>query len=273
MDIYKLYTPKAPRERKVFFDNLWRFRPGEVNLLVAGDFNCVEDVSLDKQGGNPESATIGMDELWYFVESNGLSDIWRVQHPTDRQFTWQNKDFTQRSRLDRWYVAGGTDGRTSIRACAHSDQSAIELLLELKQGKNCGKGSWKKRGKGSWKLNNSVLEDRSFQRDTGVFHEFWKGKKDDFASLQEWWDKAKEHYKALAVTHAVGQSRQQDREMGELLGTLSTLKATQVPDVEWIRATEQAIQDIENKKAEAAKIRSRASGWKKRKNPQSFSST
>ena len=40
-NVMNVYTPTVPTERKDFFDELWRYKPGDQNLLLAGDFNCV----------------------------------------------------------------------------------------------------------------------------------------------------------------------------------------------------------------------------------------
>ena len=142
-NMINLYATAVPRDRKDFFADIWRYKPGDLNLLLVGDFNCVVNTSLDKQGGNPDSGTAGIEELTDFTNNHNLVDIWRETHPQDRIFTWNNKNFTQRSRLDRWYVPRGQDTQATIRACPHSDHSVIEITWKLRGGKKRGKGSWK----------------------------------------------------------------------------------------------------------------------------------
>ena len=105
INILNIYAPTIPSERKHFMNNIWQYKTGDNNLILGGDFNCVEEPSLDKLGGNPTSGTAGIEELKDFTWNNDLLDVWRQQHPTDRLFTWSNKDFSLRSRLDRWYIA------------------------------------------------------------------------------------------------------------------------------------------------------------------------
>ena len=250
VNIINIYAPNVPRERKEFYDKLWQYKPGDVNIVLTGDFNCVAEPDIDKYGGNHTSGTTGIEELTQFLNDHNLVDIWRVKHPNDRIYTWNSKDFSQRSRLDRWYVREGSEGYSTIRACPHSDHSAIELTLKTSQGS--------KRGKGTWKLNQQILDDPSFQRDIKEFHRFWKGKQQEFESMQDWWDRAKNHYKAIAITHAVRRSRNRDREFKELNDRLTNLQQQSIPDVDMIARTKERLTELETKKIAGVKIRSRA---------------
>ena len=46
-----VYAPNNASEREVFFNSLWRFSFPNVETVIAGDFNCVPDIPLDKWGG------------------------------------------------------------------------------------------------------------------------------------------------------------------------------------------------------------------------------
>ena len=262
LNIMNVYAPNIPRERQIFFDKLWQYKPGDTNILLAGDFNCIETPELDKQGGNPASGRQGIVELNQFVDHNDLHDTWRKSHPNDRLYTWHNKDFTLRSRLDRWYTQSSAKTHTSIRACPFSDHSVIELILTEPLGS--------KRGKGVWKINQQVIDDQSFQRDIRAFQKFWQGKKTDFPSLQEWWDQAKCHYKAIAITHAVRKSRNRDRDLRELINELNTLQCQNHPDASAIDDAKRKIEEIETCKLEGIKIRSRASWLEEGERPTKF---
>ena len=170
INILNIYAPTIPSERKQFMSNIWQYKTGDNNLILGGDFNCVEEPSLDKLGGNPTSSTAGIEELKDFTWNNDLLDVWKQQHPTDRLFTWSNKDFSLRSRLDRWYIPIKlcAKARSCIWACPVSDHSAVEVYLELINTRG--------RGRGVWKLNNSILEDKAFQREIQHVHTFWKAK-------------------------------------------------------------------------------------------------
>jgi exonuclease III len=151
VNVMNLYAPTIPQDRKQFFDDLWQYKPGDQNLLLAGDFNCTVNPAIDKQGGNPLSGTTGLEELTHFINSNDLKDTWRETHPQDRIYTWNNKDFTVLSHLDRWHIPQGIQAHSSIRACPHSDHSVVEIVITV--------NNQKRRGKGTWKLNNTIVKD------------------------------------------------------------------------------------------------------------------
>ena len=71
-------------------------------------------------------------------------------------------------------------------------------------------------------------------------------------------DQAKQHYKAIAITHAVRRSRNRDREFKELNDKLTNLQQQSNPDVDTIVRTKERLTELQTKKIEGAKIGSRA---------------
>ncbi len=41
---HDLYAPNKPSERKLFLEQLWHYKLGDENLMLAGDFNCLENL-------------------------------------------------------------------------------------------------------------------------------------------------------------------------------------------------------------------------------------
>ena len=52
-NVMNVYAPTLGPDRKAFFDNLWHYKTGDNNIILSGDFNCIENTLLDKVGGNP----------------------------------------------------------------------------------------------------------------------------------------------------------------------------------------------------------------------------
>lgn len=166
LNIVNVYAPNAPGTRKAFYTSLWSYVTNDTNMVLGGDFNCVPDTALDKLGGDPSNGAQGMKELLLFAKDHNLTDIWRAHHPTDKIYTWHNRDFTLRSRLDRFYVSRDTTTQSTshIRACHLSDHNTVEISLVPA----CTIG----RGRGTWKMNCNVIKDKLFQREMNAYLEY-----------------------------------------------------------------------------------------------------
>ena len=68
--------------------------------MIGGDFNCYEN-ALDKFGGN---ISVG-GECKSLKSDFVLVDAWHKLHPSAREFTWFNHDYSIASRLDKFFVS------------------------------------------------------------------------------------------------------------------------------------------------------------------------
>lgn len=264
LNIINVYAPTVGHERKVFYDNIWSYKTGDHNLIIAGDFNCVEDIDKDKLGGNPSSGTTGVNELQQFLTAHELVDAWRKTHSNDRIYTWSTKDFTIRSRLDRLYIPQNLLGTTfaSIRACPLSDHSVAEISIQPNGARA--------RGKGVWKMNNGILEDKTYQREVRGFIEYWKYRKKEFQSIGEWWDEGKRRIKVITIRSLVRKSRNRRKQEDDLKKKLTQLKNEGRPKPDKIIEIEHQLNDIIQKRLEGVKIRSRASWIEEGEKPTKF---
>ena len=62
-----VYAPNGPKGRSEFFSELWRYTFPGVPLFLGGDFNCIENLELDKAGGDAQAGDKGSAELKDFV--------------------------------------------------------------------------------------------------------------------------------------------------------------------------------------------------------------
>ena len=63
------------------FSDLWRHTFPGIPLFLEGDFNCIENLELDKAGGDALAGDKGSAELKDFVDSVSLCDVFRVKFP------------------------------------------------------------------------------------------------------------------------------------------------------------------------------------------------
>ena len=184
--ILNVYAPHNYSKRETFFDNLWRFMFRNVDTIMAGDFNCVPDVLLDKWEGDDTFGDKGITQLNTFADSLSLEDVFRVKHPTDRVYTWFNGPHLVGCRLDRFYtpqVWRPHVRNLNCQPCSHSDHHLVSITLQL--------GHSHPRERGVWKFNTRLLKSDTFCTDMNNFWPQWQLEKPIFTDPRVWWDVGK----------------------------------------------------------------------------------
>jgi len=143
-------------------DGLQKF----LNLLVAddsqqiiagGDYNFVSNVAMDKQGGRPRTHEKSKNTLLEWCNLNNMMDIWRIKHPTLKEFTWRSRfpPYVY-ERLDYFITSNSICNITNdccIKPGFKSDHRPVILDVSI---------SDVERGPGFWKFNVSLLSDRNY---------------------------------------------------------------------------------------------------------------
>ena len=79
IQIFNIYAPTTPSLREFFYEKLQDFTFSSKHMILAGDFNMVEDPMLDRvPPGKASNYTDGNVALQSFVKSHNLSDAWRT---------------------------------------------------------------------------------------------------------------------------------------------------------------------------------------------------
>ena len=99
-------------------------------LFLGGDFNCTEDVILDRNHAEPHPAS--QHALKQLVRSHGLVDVWRRMHPDCRQYTWSHirESRVSSARLDRVYCFKHHFNIFSLRQWWDHGKTQIRLLCQ-----------------------------------------------------------------------------------------------------------------------------------------------
>ena len=84
--VTSIYAPTQPSARSSFFENITQYVSATLPLVLAGDFNMVEDPWLDKLGSRNTYATTGIKELNNIKNDFILIDVWRQNNPTKNNF-------------------------------------------------------------------------------------------------------------------------------------------------------------------------------------------
>ena len=86
------------------------------------------------------------------METLNLIDIWKLQNPDVKRFTWGTKTPFKRGRLDFFLISEELISlcpKSNILGSYRSDHNIISLSLNITNAT---------RGRGSWKFNNELLD-------------------------------------------------------------------------------------------------------------------
>ena len=154
-----VYSPNNGVDKSVFFEQLQQLliEYKDDNLIVVGDFNCVSNNTLDIISGNPHR-TIEVQAFNKMRTSLQLTDIWRVLHKDEKDFTWSRQNPFVARRLDYCFLSDSVISdciSCEHRSIANTDHKTVEVVLNSEEFR---------RGPGYWKFNNSFLKDTEFVR-------------------------------------------------------------------------------------------------------------
>ena len=209
--LINVYAPNKDKENVKFFNDLLSITrredlDAEENFIVGGDFNCPLNPILDKKGGSLTPRKSVVASIDCFQEELDLVDIWRVQNPITKSFTWSQKSPKIFGRLDYWLISNSLQDFVSsscILPALKTDHAAIVLDLTNKDNQN--------RGPGIWKMNCSLLEDENYVNDIALKIPVWiaEGEKDltDNRSIWEW---LKYNIRAHAIQNSIKRAQERN---------------------------------------------------------------
>ncbi len=92
-------TFTAPKSTTLPFHIFLHFKFLQLPGLIGGDFNTIIDPSLDRSTRNKRHWQ-STDTIVQFMRDFGLGNGWRLQHPTDREYTYYSPVHHSYSRID-----------------------------------------------------------------------------------------------------------------------------------------------------------------------------
>ena len=242
-------------DRKLFFNRLHTFFLSPGDLILGGDFNCI-DSELDRL--HIKSDFSADKRCLLALKSDFcLVDVFRKQNPKALVFTWSNKDFSQASRLDRFYISSSL--LQSVRGnkcfpCSLSDHDFVDLFISP--------ANISLHGSGVWKFNCSLLSDNDFINTMTVLITSEKEKIPLFDSLEGWWDNLKIQIRRTCIDFSSRKRRQLLSERNSLTKRLlrakSAVFAGDRNQISNVNKLESALEAVISNECEGAKVRSRA---------------
>ena len=157
-----------------------------------GDCNIVKDLTIDRQGGNPNRQhQYGLEQLNEINQNCSLIDIWRTQNKFKMQFTYENNLLDFKSRIDRIYLWKHA-GKIFSTLSDILPNTLSEHHLTCLSLKNI---TINKTGPSYWKLNTSILENKAYKQKIESFCQHWQNRENNYLDQTKWWHMAKRNYK------------------------------------------------------------------------------
>ena len=183
--LVNIYAPNTDKEQLKYYEDLLHVVEGERvgingNIVMGGDWNLVQNTKIDKKGGLLQTKE-SIKVVENITSRLQLVDIWRLQNPLIRRYTWRQKQAQIHCRLDYWIISYNLMDwvtQTTILPSFQSDHSPISLTLKYLD--DC------ERGKGYWKMNTNLLQDKMYQEQFEAKLPDWLEKYKKFDDLQVW---------------------------------------------------------------------------------------
>ena len=264
--IINVYAPSKSSAKNFFFSNILNYDFQGFNLVLAGDFNCIEDPLYDRLDTFCDSSkcTIGMKELNILKTDYDLVDSWRMKNPNNRQYTWSNTSQTRQSRIDRIYVPTQwfKGGRSRIIPFPWSDHDIVITDLHIPKTVP--------RGHGTWKLNLSLLEDSVYKETIKSFLYKWKDKKTLFSGITQWWDALKHFIRGVSMQFSKNKNKQLKEQFLEADRLLKFEQEQDDPNIDNMRDAREIIQNYEYERNKGIFIRSKTQYYEEFERPTKY---
>ena len=160
--LVNIYAPNTMQEKSKFYQDLCNTLDHMNislidNIIMAGDWNTIQNCTLDKKGGNEQGGNTVVDSMTQLLGQFDLVDIWRLRSPDLRRFTYRQKTPLILSRLDFFMVSNAMQDNivdVDIISNLWSDHSAINLSIKHLPPV--------KKGNSHWKFNASLISDKDY---------------------------------------------------------------------------------------------------------------
>ncbi len=153
------------------------------------------------------------------TEDIGLTDIWCLVNPTEREYTFFSHCHKSHSRIDFFLVSNSIIDQVvdcKIGAIVLSDHATVELDIAL----NTEAGR-----KGRWRLNTSLLQDECFGSlladDLTSFFKLNIGSTDRLVSV---WEASKAYIRGKFIAQAAGKKKEGRDLVKNLEATICTME-------------------------------------------------
>lgn len=223
-------------------------------IAMGGDWNAAPDEWEDRCPSKFQ--TFHYNQLITdFSSKNALIDIWRIQNPGKKQFTWHKPNGTSKSRLDYWLVTepvANISSKVLISKAPLTDHCSVELKLSSTNSI--------KRNKSYWKFNSSLLKIEDYcKRIKEIIIEIQNS--ESFSNYSNKWEFLKYKIRMFSMEFSktyIKIKRQEENELFSELNQYCNKQNHNELDKEILMSLQTKLDNLYLKKAEGAFVRSRA---------------
>uniref|UniRef100_A0A8P4GBE9 Endonuclease/exonuclease/phosphatase domain-containing protein n=1 Tax=Dicentrarchus labrax TaxID=13489 RepID=A0A8P4GBE9_DICLA len=183
---------------------------------MGGDFNCYLDPSLDRLSSRAPITIASVQTLNNLLKSRNMIDIWRLQHPTDKGYSYLSHGHKSYTRIDYFLVDAKLISnivQTKYHNVLISDHSpvSLKLMLALPKQNYC------------WRFNPWLLTDQ-------IFTDYMSARLGDFLETNDTgdvsdstlWETLKVAMRGHIISFEASKKREQRRRLVEIENALPT---------------------------------------------------
>ena len=214
--VVNIYAPQRNHSlcsRICFFDSLYSHIYSTHPTILTGDFNMVENSTLDRDPPSNRSDTF--QSLQDLRSTFNLHDSFRLLYGNKRFFT--RRQGQSQSRLDRFYIDSNFTAFSehSLPGLSSDHDIVVLQLSDIHITPH---------GKGRWKNNTSIYLTPQFQKNFQIKWKQWRTLQPYlFLSKTMWWIHMKRRIKDLNITHAKIKRQEEQQEEDALTRQVESL--------------------------------------------------
>src|SRR5882724_8237556 len=159
LTLINVYTPNDKQNKTKFFEKLASMTRNNKHkdLCVMGDFNCVEG-DIDRSPTHKDNKRV-VTSLRQITTRNKLVDVWRMQNPMNKAFSFFQTSSKAMAHIDRIYIHKDLfnyvyDNEVGMGQ-KMSDHNPVLVKIMAKNLPYCGKGLWR--------LPDEVIKNKKFR--------------------------------------------------------------------------------------------------------------
>ena len=217
--LVNIYAPNTSTQQTTFFRKLSYLinsdeRYEQCKILLGGDFNVSLDPSKHCSGGNPVLKD-SVKELEEILIENDLIEIWRIQNPDCKTFTWRQKTPLIQRRLDYWFIPESLQddvAKIKIVSAVRTDHSAVVIEINSLDTQN--------HGPSFWKTNNSLLEDPIYVQLIRESVPVWLSEINFCTDHRIVWDWIKYNIRRESISYSKQKAREKREKLNNIEETL-----------------------------------------------------